>query len=384
MIQRQILSNRLKSDVTVTSPGRINMIGEHTDYNGGYVLPAAIDKTITLKLGKNDSEKSCKVYSMEYADMFEFELDCIERTHTGWKNYVLGVLHEMLQRTGKLRGFDCTIESHIPIGSGMSSSAALECGLAFGLNELFDLGLSKWEIIKLSQKAEHDFVGTKCGIMDQFASVMGKMNHVMLLDCMTLDFDYIPMDLAPYRILLLNTNVAHNLASSEYNDRRAQCEKGLAILQEHFGRDISLRDVTPSMLVQCKETMGKTIYNRCRYVIEENSRVLRAVKALKEKDIVQFGSLLYETHLGLSQKYEVSCPELDFLVDFSKERKEVLGARMMGGGFGGCTLNIIHEDAITDFTEDIGKAYESTFSRKLDYYQTLPSKGTVALKDKTD
>ena len=147
--------------------------------------------------------------------------------------------------------------------SGMSSSAALECGLAFGLNELFDLGLSKWEIIKLSQKAEHDFVGTKCGIMDQFASVMGKMNHVMLLDCMTLDFDYIPMDLAPYRILLLNTNVAHNLASSEYNDRRAQCEKGLAILQEHFGRDISLRDVTPSMLDQCKETMGKTIYNRC-------------------------------------------------------------------------------------------------------------------------
>lgn len=374
--------DRLKTDLTVTSPGRINIIGEHTDYNNGYVLPAAIDKTITFKLGKNNTEKTCRIFSKGFGDVLEFDLDSFSKKPEGWENYLLGVLHEILQRTDRVKGFDCTIESNLPIGSGVSSSAALECGFAFGLNELFDIGLEQWDIIKLSQKAEHEFVGTKCGIMDQFASVMGKKDHVMLLDCMTLDFEYIPMDIAPYKILLLNTNVEHNLASSEYNIRRSQCEKGLALLQDNFGNAISFRDVTKSMLDQCKTEMGQTIYNRCNYVIKENARVFQAVKALKENNLERFGQLLYETHEGLRRNYEVSCPELDFLVDFSKDWKEVLGARMMGGGFGGCTLNIIHEDAIENFVAAADEAYQKQFSKKLTYFQTVPSDGTTIFEKK--
>ncbi|MBO0340331.1 MAG: galactokinase [Bacteroidota bacterium] len=379
MIEKHIFSNQLKTDLTVTSPGRINIIGEHTDYNNGYVLPAAIDKTITFKLGKNGTEKTCRVYSEGYGDMLEFELDSITKKQDGWENYILGVLHEISQRTDKLKGFDCTIESHLPTGSGVSSSAALECGLAYGLNALFELGLKKWDIIKLSQTAEHDFVGTKCGIMDQFASVMGKKDHVMLLDCMTLDFKYIPIDIAPYRILLLNTNITHNLVSSEYNIRRRQCEKGLGILQNKFGDGITFRNMTKSLLDQCKKELGKTIYNRCSYVIEENARVLKAVEALKNKDLEKFGQLLYKTHEGLRYKYQVSCPELDFLVDFSKDWNEVLGARMVGGGFGGCTLNIVHVNALDNFIDEIRKAYKKQFSLELTHFITVPSNGTAFL-----
>ncbi len=379
MIEGHIFSNRLKTDLTVTSPGRINIIGEHTDYNNGYVLPAAIDKTITFKLEKNNTEKNCRVYSKGYGDVLEIELDSITKKREGWENYILGVLREILQRTNKLKGFDCTIESHLPIGSGVSSSAALECGLAYGLNALFKLGLEKWDIIKLSQTAEHDFVGTKCGIMDQFASVMGQKDHVMLLDCMTLDFKYIPIDIAPYRMLLLNTNVTHNLVSSEYNIRRTQCEKGLDILRKKFGDEITFRNTTKSLLEQCKRQLGETIFNRCSYVIEENARVLKTVDALEKKDLARFGQLLYETHEGLRYKYQVSCPELDFLVDFSKDWNEVLGARMVGGGFGGCTLNIVHEKALERFIDEISKAYKKQFSLELSYFTTVPSNGTAIL-----
>ncbi|NDV17515.1 galactokinase [Muricauda sp. TY007] len=381
MIKKQKKLGRLKTDLTVISPGRINIIGEHTDYNDGYVLPGAIDKTITFKLGKNDTEKCCRIYSKGFGDILEFDLDSITKKPKGWENYVLGVLHEILQRTHKLKGFDCTIESHLPVGSGVSSSAALECGLAIGLNALFDLGLTKWEIIALSQTAEHEFVGTKCGIMDQFASVMGKKDHVMFLDCMTLDFEYIPMDIEPYRILLLNTNVAHNLASSAYNIRRSQCEKGLAILRKNFGEDITYRHITSTLLDQCKEELGETIFNRCSYVIEENLRVFEAVKALKEKNLTKFGQLLYQTHEGLRHKYQVSCPELDFLVDFAKDKTDVLGARMMGGGFGGCTLNIIHKEAIDDFIKKASSVYHERFSNTLTFFQTVPSQGTTISRE---
>ncbi|MEE1963881.1 galactokinase [Allomuricauda taeanensis] len=377
-----MFTDRLKTELTVTSPGRINIIGEHTDYNNGYVLPAAIDKTIIFKLGRNHTETLCRIYSEGFGEMVEIHLDSITKKTSGWENHMLGVLHEIIQITDKLKGFDCSIKSHLPVGSGVSSSAALECGLAFGLNELFDLGLDSWDIIKLSQKAEHEFVGTKCGIMDQFASVMGKKDHVMLLDCMTFDYEYIPMDIAPYQILLLNTNVAHNLASSEYNIRRSQCEKGLEILQKKFGARISFRDVTQSMLDDCKDEMGEIIHQRCFYVIDENKRVFQAVEALKQHDLLQFGQLLYQTHEGLRHDYEVSCPELDFLVDFSKDRKEVLGARMMGGGFGGCTLNIIHKNAIADFVKDATRAYQNEFSRELTYFQTVPSDGTTIIRKK--
>lgn len=367
-------------DLEVSSPGRINLIGEHTDYNEGYVLPAAIDRTISFKIGKNGSKDRCRIYSKGYGEILMVDLSHVARSNNAWENYILGVLHELLLRTNKMKGFDCTIESHLPIGSGVSSSAALECGLAFGLNELFGLGLEKWEIIRLSQKAEHNYVGTQCGIMDQFASVMGKKNHAMLLDCKTLDYEYIPLDIDPYRLLLLNTNVVHNLAAGEYNVRRNQCGQGLAIVQKHFHIEGSFRHVTKTMLDKCKSEMGPTVYDRCSYVLEENQRVIAAVKALREKDLETVGRLMYQTHEGLSQKYGVSCPELDFLVHFSKGREEVLGARMMGGGFGGCTLNIIHKDAIEAFVKEVGLAYKKEFSIELSSFQTVPSQGTTISK----
>ncbi|WP_313777724.1 MULTISPECIES: galactokinase [Flavobacteriaceae] len=369
-----------KTDLVITSPGRINLIGEHIDYNDGYVLPAAIDKYITFKMSVNGLDKQCRVRSKGFGEMFQIDLDSISKGPSGWKNYILGVLDGLLQKTDKLRGFDCIIESHLPIGSGVSSSAALECGLAFGLNELFGLGLNKWEIIKLSQKAEHEFVGTKCGIMDQFASVMGKKDNAILLDCKTLDFEYIPLDIEPYLILLLNTNVTHNLATGEYNIRRSQCKEGLSIVQKHFQVG-TFRNVTQEMIEHCRAEMGQTIYNRCSYVVEENSRVLEAVQAIRRTDLEAFGQLLYKTHEGLSQKYEVSCPELDFLVDFSKQWKEVLGSRMMGGGFGGCTLNIVHKEAVDDYVEQIGEAYKKKFLIELSSFQTVPSQGTTKIEE---
>ncbi len=364
----------------VASPGRINLIGEHTDYNEGYVLPAAIDKTIIFSFCRNGSRNRCTVQSADYNETLVIDLDHISKSTEGWHNYILGVLHEIKIKTDKVNGFHCHIESRVPVGSGVSSSAALECGLAFGLNELFQLGLEKWDIIKLSQRAEHNFVGTKCGIMDQFASVMGKKDHVMLLDCKTLAFDYISMNIEPYRLLLLNTNVSHNLATGEYNTRRRQCEEGLAIVQKYFHVENSLRHVTREMLEHCKQELGPLLYNRCSYVVSENERVLKAVNALKKNNLKEVGRLMFETHRGLSKDYEVSCAELDFLVALAKEHKGVLGARMIGGGFGGCTLNIVPEDGIASFVEKASRVYQEQFGIELSAFQTSLSNGTHILK----
>jgi len=374
--------HELNTDLVISSPGRINLIGEHTDYNDGFVLPAAIDKAIIFKLGKNGTERDCRIHSQGFGEVVHIDLGNICKSSNDWENYILGVLHELMLLSNKLRGFDCTIESQLPIGSGVSSSAALECGLAFGLNELFDLGLQKWDIIQLSQRAEHNYVGTKCGIMDQFASVMGKDEQVMLLDCKTLDFEYIPINIEPYRILLLNTNVKHNLAFGEYNVRREQCHNGLAVVGKHFQIGGTFRNVTMEMLDDCRREMGDVIYDRCSYVVQEIQRVLDAVTALHANKMETFGALLYQTHQGLSEQFEVSCPELDFLVDFSKNWKEVLGARMMGGGFGGCTLNIVHKDAIEPFVNEAGNVYKEKFSLELSAFQTVPSKGTTILDGK--
>lgn len=367
-------------DVVVNSPGRINIIGEHTDYNNGFVLPTAIDKKIQFKFRKNGSPSQCHVYSTNFDTGFSFDLNTVQPSEHQWENYILGVIHEIQQATDKLEGFDCVLESDIPIGSGVSSSAAMECGLAYGLNELFDLKISKQTIVEMSQRAEHNYVGTKCGIMDQFASVMSKKGHVILLDCQSLDYEYVPMAIEPYKILLLNTNVSHNLASGEYNIRRAQCEKGVALIKSKYPAINSLRDVSPEMLEEFKEKMAPVIYNRCAYVVEEKERVLHSVEALKNNDLSLLGKYMYQTHDGLQNKYEVSCPELDFLVEFSKDHKEVLGARMMGGGFGGCTINIIHKDAIPAFVEKISQAYFEKFKIKLDSFEANPQEGTSVVK----
>lgn len=369
-------SNTIKDEVVIESPGRINFIGEHTDYNNGFVLPTAIDKKITFKISKNNSLKKCSVYSTNYDLRFSFNLDNIRISNTSWENYILGVIHEIQKLTDKVQGFDCELSSDIPVGSGISSSAALECGLAFGLNELFNLNLSKLSIVELSQRAEHNYVGTKCGIMDQFASVMSKKDHVILLDCQSLEHKYIPINIKPYKILLLNTNVSHSLASSEYNTRREECEKGVRIISEKYPSIQSLRDVNKKNLEEFKNILPKIIYTRCKYVIEENTRVLDAVEALKENRLKDFGDLMYATHQGLSKKYEVSCKELDFLVDFSKDYDAIIGSRMMGGGFGGCTINLIHENDVSGFINIVSNAYYKKFNIKLDAFEANPSGGT--------
>lgn len=367
--------------VNIESPGRINIIGEHTDYNNGFVLPTAIDKKIRFKFKKNHSLYNCNVYSKNFEAGFEINLAQIEPSENQWENYILGVLHEIQKLTDKVRGFDCVLKSDIPIGSGISSSAALECGVAFGLNELFELGLSKKTIVELSQRAEHNFVGTKCGIMDQFASVMSKKEHVILLDCQSLEYEYVPIKIEPYKILLLNTNVTHSLASSEYNTRRKECEAGIAIIKQKYTEVNSLRDVSEGMLKEFKTVMPPKVFDRCTYVIEEKLRVLKAVEALKNNQLNVLGDLMYETHNGLRDLYEVSCPELDFLVDFSKNYKEIIGARMMGGGFGGCTINIIHSENMKSFVSKVSKAYFNKFNKKLTTFEAMPGEGTIRINN---
>lgn len=368
--------NTEQYDLIIDSPGRINIIGEHTDYNNGFVLPTAIDKKIRFKFNKNGSPLTCNVHSANFNADMTFELDAVKKSENQWENYILGVIYEIQQLTDRLQGFDCTFESNIPVGSGVSSSAALECGMAYGLNELFQLGLSKLTIVELSQRAEHNYVGTKCGIMDQFASVMSKKGHVILLDCQSLDYEYVPLEIEPYKILLLNTNVSHNLASGEYNIRRSQCEEGVKIIRQKYPEVNSLRDATPEMLDDLKTQIPEVIFKRCAYVIAEKERVLNSVAALKSNDLAQLGEYMYQTHEGLSKDYEVSCPELDFLVDFSKSYDSVIGARMMGGGFGGCTINIIHKDAVDDFIAAAKKAYFKQFNIELTAFEANPSEGT--------
>ena len=363
-------------ELTIASPGRINLIGEHTDYNMGYVLPTAIGKKIVFKFQKNGSDSLCRVYSKTYDVGFELDLNAISKSEVEWENYILGVLNEISKRTERVQGFDCILESDLPSGSGLSSSAALECGLAFGLNELFTLGLSKLEIVQLSQIAEHTYVGTQCGIMDQFASVISKSGHVILLDCESLEYDFIPIDLHPYKIIMLNTKVSHNLASSEYNTRKRECEAGLKIIRIKYATVKSLRDVDEVMLADFKETMDPIFFNRCSYIVSENKRVLEMAKALQVKDLLSVGQLLYAAHQGISTLYEVSCPESDFLVEFSKDNPSVLGARQTGGGFGGCTLNIVHEDTVEQFIDEASKAYKKKFDIDLEAFEVTPSGGT--------
>ncbi len=372
---KSFISN-FEAELVVLSPGRINLIGEHTDYNNGFVLPTAIDKRIVFSFSKNKTSSQCNVYSMTYDKVLIFDLEAIKPSANEWENYILGVIHELLQITDMVKGFDCIIESELPIGAGISSSAALECGLAYGLNQLFDLEISKIKLAELSQRAEHTYVGTKCGIMDQFASIMSEDQKVILLDCMSQEYRLIDANFDPYKILLLNTNVSHNLASSEYNTRREECEKVVEMISSEYSKVKSLRDITKNVLNEFKDRLSPKLFGRAVYVIEENERVLRASEFLESGSLNQFGELMYQSHRGLQHQYEVSCPELDFLVDFSEKNDQIIGSRMMGGGFGGCTINLIHKDHIDNYLVNVKKAYKKRFKIDLTSFITVPSKGT--------
>ena len=366
----------MKKSISVQSPGRINIIGEHTDYNDGYVLPAAIDKKTIMSLEINGSDQMVYATAKNFDDHFSFNLRNFNPVEDGWPNYIMGVVHEIQKLGGTMTGFNLTFEGDVPIGGGMSSSASLECSLAFAINELFGLGLDKWQMIKASQMAEHNFVGIKCGIMDQFASMMGKKGQVMLLDCRSLEFEYFPFYLGDYCLVLLNTNVSHTLASSEYNTRRQECEAGIKIIQNQLDEIYSLRDVDLEWIKNNKSSFKDKLYNRCLHVISENHRVLETTKALKANQFERVGEFMFASHYSLQHNYEVSCPELDFLVDIGRLHKYVLGSRMMGGGFGGCTINIVHKNHLNQYIEECASAYNEKFAIDLTPYEVSIEDGT--------
>jgi galactokinase len=356
------------------APGRINLIGEHTDYNEGFVLPAAIDKHVILGIRENGLKK-CRLHAIDLKASFEVELNDLHYSDLGWPNYLMGVIDQLKKRGHKMGGFDCVVTSDIPVGAGLSSSAALESGLAVGLNEIFNLGESRLDLVKLAQKAENEFVGVNCGIMDQFASVFGKEGHVFRLDCRSLGFEYFQLNLKTNGILLVDTKVKHSLASSEYNTRRSECETGVRILAEGNKRIKSLRNITTEMLSEAEGKLDPVVYKRCDYVIKEIARVNAACDDLVAGRIEAFGKKMYETHDGLQKDYEVSCEELDFLVDLTRNNSNVLGARMMGGGFGGCTINIVKQEAIPSLKEEICRAFETEFNHPPLFYDVRIDNG---------
>lgn len=334
------------SPLVVKSPGRINIIGEHTDYNEGFVMPAAIDKAIYIAVSKREDDE-IHLFAKDYEQAHTVKLNELQVSEKGWPNYILGVADQLLKRGYTLGGFNLYIDGDVPLGAGLSSSAAVECATAYALDQLFELSISKLDIALIAQKAEHVFAGVSCGIMDQFASVFGKKDHAILLDCRSMEYQYVPLQLAGYQLLLLNTNVKHSLADSAYNERRAQCEQGVAWVKQHYPAVNSLRDVTLDMLNECVQQKDADVYEKCRFVVSENLRLIKAAAYLKEGNLEALGQLMFETHHGLSENYKVSCKELDFLVNEVKDSSIVLGARMMGGGFGGCTLNIVKTGAHT-------------------------------------
>ena len=341
------------------SPGRINFIGEHIDYNDGFVMPAAIDKGIWYAIALNNTDE-INFNALDFNEKLSVSIRDVKKM-TGWKNYVLSVVNEFLIKGLEVKGFDCVFGGNIANGAGISSSAAVEGGLAFGINELFNFGFSRKELALLCQRAEHNFPGVKTGIMDQYANMFGKKDHVILLDCRSVEHQYFPLKLDEYEIVLINTKVHHSLASSEYNVRRKQCEEGLEILKKELGIT-SFRDIkSAEELLPFKDKMGEKVYNRCKYVVEEINRTQEAAKFLQENNLIEFGKLMFQTHEGLSNLYEVSCSELDFLVEQAKGNKDVIGARMMGGGFGGCTINIIKKKAVKDFLATATLAYQKKF-----------------------
>ena len=364
--------------IVVRSPGRVNIIGEHTDYNEGFVLPAAIDKAIYIAINKRKDEE-IHLFAQDYKEPYQTKLSTVAPTDKGWPNYILGVVDQLQKRGHKLTGFNLVIDGDVPLGAGLSSSAAVECATAFALNHLNSLGLERMEMVKAAQLAEHTFAGVMCGIMDQFASMFGKKDHVRKLDCRSLEYEYVPLQLKGYKILLLNTNVKHSLSSSEYNTRRQQCEQGVAWVKEHYPHVKSLRDISLQMLQEHVAPKDQVIYLRCKYVVEEIERLLSGCEDLKAGNIKALGEKMFRTHEGLSKEYEVSCPELDFLVDAVKDNANVLGARMMGGGFGGCTINLVKEEAIDDLINRLGREYKAGMDLELSAYIAQIEDGTSIL-----
>ncbi|MBE6181760.1 MAG: galactokinase [Rikenellaceae bacterium] len=362
------------SDFSIyTSAGRINLIGEHTDYNGGFVFPGAVDKGIVAVIKLNGTDK-VRAYAFDLGESAEFGLNEEDKPAESWAHYIFGVCREIQKRGGKIGGFDTVFSGDVPLGAGMSSSAALESTFAFALNELYNCGIDKFELAKIGQSTEHNYCGVKCGIMDQFASVFGKQGCLMRLDCRSLEYEYFPFDPQGYKLVLVDSRVKHALVGSPYNDRRASCERVAKVLGQEF-----LRGATMEQLDAVKDQISEEDYKRARYVIGEEQRVMDVCAALEKGDYETVGARMYETHWGMSKDYEVSCEELDFLAEVAKACG-VTGSRIMGGGFGGCTINLVKDELYDSFIATAKAKFNEKYGHEPMIYDVIISDGARRLE----
>ena len=383
MLRPQHLRERYEARYThrpllLRAPGRINLIGDHTDYNQGLVLPAAIDRSLYFALGPHPDPQAVEVHSVNFDQTGHFHLDALHLDPAGWLRYLQAVCRELQEHQYPLRGFRCVFGGNIPIGSGLSSSAALTCGLIAGLAQVQAWKIPLPEVARIAQAAEHR-VGIRCGLMDQYAVLFGRANQVLQLDCRHLQVEHFPCDLGEYGLLLLNTKVEHELASTAYNDRRASCERVLEVLRRQYPEVESLRDVRPEQLRGQAPDLAEDL-RRVRFVLSENERVSATTVALQRGDLPRVGQLLYASHEGLSREYEVSCPELDVLVELARGETAILGSRMMGGGFGGCTINLVRRDAAAELSQRLLAEYAARTGIVGEAYVVQPADGLEVLE----
>lgn len=361
--------------VLYVAPGRFNLIGEHTDYNGGFVFPGAIDKFIMAEIKPNGTDK-VRVYSIDIDEYVEFGLNEEDAPAQQWARYIFGVCREIIKRGGVVKGFDAVFAGNVPLGAGLSSSAALESCFANALNELFnDNRFPRMELARIGQSTEHNYCGVNCGIMDQFASVHGKKDNLMRLDCRSGEFEYFPFKLDGYKLVLVDSRVKHELVDSPYNKRRESCER----VAKTLGVE-TLRDADMAMLDAAREKISDEDYKRAKYVIEEKQRVLDVCDALVKGDYDTVGKCMYGTHEGMSKLYEVSCEELDFLNDVAKECG-VTGSRIMGGGFGGCTVNLVKDELYNDFIDTVTRRFNEAYGHEPRIYPVIVSDGARRYED---
>ena len=360
------------------SAGRINLIGEHTDYNGGYVFPGAIDKGLMAEIKLNGSDK-VRAFSLDYNEAAEFGLREEDAPAQAWARYIFGVCRETIKRGGKVEGFDTVFAGDVPLGAGLSSSAALESTFAFALNELFANGIDKFELAKIGQSTEHNYCGVKCGIMDQFASIFGKKGSLIRLNCKTLEYKYFPFNPEGYKLVLVDSCVKHELASSAYNKRRESCENAAAAIRKNHPEVEFLSDAKRVWLEEVRAEIPEEDFLRAEYVIGEVQRVLDVCDALERGDYETVGEMMYQTHFGLSRLYEVSCEELDFLNKLAR-KMDVTGSRVMGGGFGGCTINLVKDELYKPFLDAVQKEFTAKFGHAPKIYDVVVSDGARELK----
>ncbi len=364
--------------VLYTSPGRVNLIGEHTDYNGGFVFPGAIDKGIVAKIRLNGTDK-VRLLSVDYDERAEFGLKEEDKPEQAWARYVFGVCRETIKRGGKVEGFDAAFAGDVPLGAGLSSSAALESTFAFAINDLFHNGIDLFELAKIGQSTEHNYCGVNCGIMDQFASCFGKAGSLIRLNCKTLEYKYFPFNPEGYRLVLVDSCVKHELASSAYNDRRKSCETAAAAIRENHPEVEFLSDAKRIWLDEVREKISEEDFMRAEYVIGEVQRVLDVCDALERGDYVTVGEMMYQTHFGMSRLYEVSCEELDFLNSLAR-KCDVTGSRVMGGGFGGCTINLVKDELYEPFINAAKEQFTAKFGHEPKIYDVVISDGARRLE----